>query len=109
MVIDKQFTPTFDDIVFENRNQEYGAYQIRKKYNRVVLISTLNGIFVLSLIVIVPYIRASNQAKQKARDATEVIAEMANDLQEAAAPPPCLLYTSPSPRDRTRSRMPSSA
>ena len=28
-----------------------------------------------------------------------------------AAPPqtPCLLYTSPSPRDRTRSRMPSSA
>ena len=30
---------------------------------------------------------------------------------QAAAPPPtiCLLYTSPSPRDRTRSRMPSSA
>ena len=88
MVIDKQFIPTFDDIVFENRNQEYGAYQIRKKYNRVVLISTLIGIFILGLIVIVPYIRASNQAKQKARDATEVIAEMANDLQEAAAPPP---------------------
>lgn len=88
MVIDKQFNPTFDDIVFENRNQEYGAYQIRKKYNRVVLISTLIGIFVLSLIVIIPYIRASNQAKQKARDATEVIAEMANDLQQEVAPPP---------------------
>ena len=27
----------------------------------------------------------------------------------AAKPPTCLLYTSPSPRDRTRSRMPSSA
>ena len=26
-----------------------------------------------------------------------------------AGPTPCLLYTSPSPRDRTRSRMPSSA
>ena len=26
-----------------------------------------------------------------------------------ALPPACLLYTSPSPRDRTRSRMPSSA
>ena len=26
-----------------------------------------------------------------------------------AMPPGCLLYTSPSPRDRTRSRMPSSA
>ena len=88
MVIDKQFIPTFDDIVFENRNQEYGAYQIRKKYNRVVLISTLIGIFILGLIVIVPYIRASNQARQKARDATEVIAEMAHDLQQEAPPPP---------------------
>lgn len=88
MVIDKQFIPTFDDIVFENRNQEYGAYQIRKKYNRVVLISTLIGVFILCLIVIVPYIRASNQAKQKARDAREVIAEMANNLQQDVPPPP---------------------
>ena len=88
MVIDKQFIPTFDDIVFENRNQEYGAYQLRKKYNRVVIISTLIGIIFLGLIVIIPYIRATVQAKQKARDATEAIAEMANNLQEAAPPPP---------------------
>ena len=37
-----------------------------------------------------------------------------NDLEEVGHSPPntpntCLLYTSPSPRDRTRSRMPSSA
>ena len=30
-------------------------------------------------------------------------------LMAAAERSPCLLYTSPSPRDRTRSRMPSSA
>ena len=30
-------------------------------------------------------------------------------MQQAAAAATCLLYTSPSPRDRTRSRMPSSA
>ena len=30
-------------------------------------------------------------------------------LSGAQPPDPCLLYTSPSPRDRTRSRMPSSA
>ena len=88
MVIDKQFIPTFDDIVFENRNKEYGAYQLRKKYNRVVLISTLIGIFVLGTIIIVPYIRASRDAKHKLRDANEVIAEMANDLQKQEAPPP---------------------
>ena len=31
------------------------------------------------------------------------------DEVEHITQPPCLLYTSPSPRDRTRSRMPSSA
>ena len=32
-----------------------------------------------------------------------------NDLLSITQPDICLLYTSPSPRDRTRSRMPSSA
>ena len=38
--------------------------------------------------------------------AHELAASVVADL---ALPPCCLLYTSPSPRDRTRSRMPSSA
>ena len=42
------------------------------------------------------------------------VADILSDLAPADGPPPpsppdCLLYTSPSPRDRTRSRMPSSA
>ena len=37
-------------------------------------------------------------------DATELYKTDLNNTPE-----PCLLYTSPSPRDRTRSRMPSSA
>jgi len=88
MVQNNQFTPTFDDIVFENRNKEYGAYQLRKKYNRVVLIATLIGIVVMAITVIVPYIRARGDASHKARVATEVIAEMANDIQKEVAPPP---------------------
>ena len=35
--------------------------------------------------------------------------EDGNVIQRPAIPNTCLLYTSPSPRDRTRSRMPSSA
>ena len=42
------------------------------------------------------------------KHAPEVVAEIERTAR-AAAPYPCLLYTSPSPRDRTRSRMPSSA
>ena len=34
---------------------------------------------------------------------------LCTDLGSGAGLPSCLLYTSPSPRDRTRSRMPSSA
>jgi protein TonB len=88
MVQEKQFVPTFDDIVFEKRNKEYGAYQLRKRYNRVVVISTLIGCIALGLAVIIPYINASRNASHKKRDATEVIAEMANDIQNEAAPPP---------------------
>ena len=41
-------------------------------------------------------------------DEAEVI-RLPSFLQLLDLPPACLLYTSPSPRDRTRSRMPSSA
>ena len=88
MVKEYQYVPTFDDIVFENRNKEYGAYDIRKKYNRVVLFAVLIGIVVISTLIIIPYIRASRDASHKMRDANEVIAEMANDLQKEEAPPP---------------------
>ncbi len=88
MVQEYQYTPTFDDIVFENRNKEYGAYQLRKKYNRVVLLALLIGVLIISTAVIIPYIRASRDAAHKLRDAKDVIAEMANDLQKEEAPPP---------------------
>ena len=37
MAKEKIKAPAFDDIVFENRNKEYGAYKLRKKYNRTVI------------------------------------------------------------------------
>ncbi|HWY37263.1 MAG TPA: hypothetical protein VNY73_01800, partial [Bacteroidia bacterium] len=32
-------SPSRNDIVFTGRNQEYGAYQIRKNYNRTVALT----------------------------------------------------------------------
>ena len=40
---------------------------------------------------------------------TEMINDLIDSLKNYSNVNPCLLYTSPSPRDRTRSRMPSSA
>ena len=42
-------------------------------------------------------------------EVSAVCAEVQSLAQRAAEDFDCLLYTSPSPRDRTRSRMPSSA
>jgi len=46
----------FDDLVFKNRNKEYGAYQLRKKYNRVVAGSTLTASIIALAVVLIPFL-----------------------------------------------------
>jgi periplasmic protein TonB len=43
--------PGLDELAFEGRNKAYGAYYIRKRYPRYLLISFLSGITVISLAV----------------------------------------------------------
>ena len=90
MAKEKIYFPPLDDITFENRNKEYGAFELRKKYKRVMILSTLIGVFIISTAVIIPFIRAKKIAQIAMRDANEVIANMADNLQteEAFTPPP---------------------
>ena len=85
--------PGFDDIVFEHRNKEYGAYSIRKKYHRTLLIGFIIGIVVLAAVIITPYFRASAQQRSARQKEREVVAVMENldqpdELQIEAPPPP---------------------
>lgn len=48
--------PDFDDIVFENLNKEYGAYYLRKGYNRIVIVSILSACLFGSLLVLIPFL-----------------------------------------------------
>lgn len=82
--------PSFDDIVFEHRNQEYGAYTIRKKYNRTVLWAMLVGVLVLGSIVITPYVMASVSERRatKVEKAVEAVMENLDQPNEEIAPPP---------------------
>ena len=85
--------PGFDDIVFENRNKEYGAYSIRKKYHKTLLTGIIIGIVVLTAVIITPYFRASAQQKSAKQKEREVVAVMENldqpeELQIEAPPPP---------------------
>lgn len=90
MAKDKKYFPSLDELVFENRNKEYGAFELRSKYKRTVMLSTLIGILLISAAVIVPYIKAKSLAQIAMRDANEVIANMADNIQqeEAFVPPP---------------------
>ena len=90
MAKEKKFIPKFDDIVFEKRNQEYGAYRLRKRYNRNVMIAMLIGIIIIGTAVITPYLNAKALENQKRREQKMVEIKMENldQPQENIAPPP---------------------
>jgi periplasmic protein TonB len=75
---------TWDDIVFENRNQSYGAYVIRSIYSRNLLISVVATIMLIALMVYGPAIAAmlkSDEVIDKAPPKKLVYSEL-------SAPPP---------------------
>jgi len=89
MAKEKKLIPKFDDIVFELRNQEYGAYRLRKKYSRNVMIGMLIGILIIGTAVITPYLNAKALENQKRREQKLVELKMENlDAPQDVAPPP---------------------
>jgi len=69
MAIEKHRVEPMEEIVFKNRNKEYGSYMLRKKYKRYVTISMLFGLFLLSVVVGYPlvnaYINKSKMIREK--------------------------------------------
>jgi periplasmic protein TonB len=90
MKTDSKNTPGFDDIVFELRNQTYGAYVLRKNYNRNVMISALIGILIMVIAIIAPYLSARADEGRGKQSQREVSIKMENlDLpDQVVAPPP---------------------
>lgn len=43
--------PEFDEIIFGNRNKEYGAFKLRKQYKSVTSLSILSGAIFATLLV----------------------------------------------------------
>ena len=82
--------PDFDDIVFEARNKEYGAYRLRKKYNRNVLIGMMIGIIILATAIITPYLnaKAAEGRAKRAERQVEIKLENLDTPHELVAHPP---------------------
>jgi protein TonB len=85
--------PDFDEIVFKTRNKEYGAYSLRKRYNRILLLAFIIGMVVLFTAIITPYLRATVLQIKGAKEERQVIAVMENleqpdELKVEPPPPP---------------------
>jgi len=90
MAKEKMEAPAFDDIVFESRNKEYGAYRLRKRYSRTVVISLIIGLIIIGTAVITPYLNAKaleNRTKRAERQ-VEIKMENLDTPTEQVAPPP---------------------
>jgi len=90
MAKEKIKAPAFDDIVFESRNKEYGAYRLRKKYSRNVLIALLIGIIIIGTAVITPYLnaKAAENRSKRAERVVELKMENLDQPAETVVPPP---------------------
>jgi protein TonB len=91
MAKEKDNAPAFDDIVFEVRNKEYGAYKLRKRYNRTVMIAMLIGIIIIGTAIITPYINAKAAENRSKRAERQVVVKMENldtPAEQVAPPPP---------------------
>ena len=83
--------PAFNDIVFKARNKEYGAYKLRTKYNRTVLVALLIGVLILATAIITPYISAKaaeNRGKRAERQVEIKLENLDAPVDKIAPPPP---------------------
>jgi len=48
------FKTTWDDLVFEGRNKDYGAYQLRQENPKTTMLALLSALFLVAFAVSVP-------------------------------------------------------
>jgi protein TonB len=82
---------SLDDMVFETRNKSYGAYVLRRLYNKNVSVSSLIAAGLFGLFLAFPAImKALSDAtvKDKELDLSEVVLDQAPPQEKDEPPPP---------------------
>src|ERR1035437_9985680 len=80
---------SFDEIVFLGRNKDYGAYYLRRKYNRNIMIAFLIGFFIVTTSLVTPLVFSYyNKNKQKKILDKNISAELENVNTDEPPPPP---------------------
>lgn len=75
------YNPSLDEIVFENRNKEYGAYDLRSSYRRILTRSMIIGILIFCIAAITPFV-VMKIKQLAAKEKTEVDANLIEILPE---------------------------
>ncbi|CAM3621030.1 energy transducer TonB [Pontibacter korlensis] len=93
---------SLDDIVFEGRNRAYGAYLLRRLYNKHITIAAITAIVLFFLFLSIPLITKLIKGDQEEeqvveRIVTEVDLAPPPPLDEATPPPPPDLPPPPPP------------
>lgn len=88
MAIENQRVESLEEIVFKARNKDYGAYVLRKKYQKYTLVSLIIGIFAIGAGVAYPVIAAYINKSRIIKEEKTVGAEMLNIPKEELPPPP---------------------
>jgi periplasmic protein TonB len=79
--------PEFDEIIFENRNKTYGAYDLRKHYKSAANISILSTVaFSAILITALSFSPEKHSASSVLRE--NVIYDLSKPVDQVRVPPP---------------------
>jgi len=84
--------PGFDEIIFANRNTEYGAYKLRKGYFSALFTGFIIAIIMVSLAVLIPFLSRPVNDKILGGGSRYVNVRMEN-----LEPPPDQIYIPPAP------------
>jgi protein TonB len=79
--------PDFDDIIFEKFNKKYGAYFLRKSYNRTVIVAIVASCILGSLTVLIPYFLRPPEKNKEIYNSVYVTMENLKPPDEAAGLP----------------------
>ena len=80
---------SLEEIVFKDRNKQYGAYYLRKQYNNHILISLLIAVFFVGSALTYPLITGRNQKGTQKADTLVVTADPFRKMvEEPETPPP---------------------
>ena len=75
------YNPSLDEIVFEHRNKEYGAYDLRSSYRRILTRSMIIGTLIFCIAAITPFV-VMKIKQLAAKEKTEVDANLIEILPE---------------------------